>query len=109
MLRPYYVVLILLMAAVTYASRVGLIGVAKQVQIHPLLRRSLEYVPVSILAALVFPAVFAPSGHMQSPVTNIYVWAAVITAGVLLGTRRQWLAIVLGVASLVLLRRVIGA
>jgi len=109
MLRPYYVVLILLMAAVTYASRVGLIGVAKQVQIHPLLRRSLEYVPVSILAALVFPAVLAPSSHMESPFTNIYVWAALFTAGVLLWTKRQWLAIVLGVASLVLLRRLVGA
>lgn len=108
-MRPYYIVLILLMAAVTYASRVGLIGVAKQFEIHPLLRRALEYVPVSILAALVFPAVLAPSGQMQSPVTNIYVWASAITAVVLLTTRRQWLAIVLGVASLVLLRRVLGA
>jgi branched-subunit amino acid transport protein len=108
-LRPYYVILILLMAVVTYASRVGLIGVAKQVQIHPLLRRSLEYVPVSILAALVFPAVLAPTGHMESPATNIYVWAALITAGILLVAKRQWLAIVLGVVSLVLLRRLVGA
>lgn len=109
MLTPYYVVLIVLMAAVTYSTRVGLIGVAKQFEIHPLLRRSLEYVPVSILAALVFPAMLAPSGKMELPLTNIYVWAALITAGVLLATRRQWLAIVLGVASLVLLRRLVGA
>ncbi len=105
MLRPYYVVLILLMAAVTYASRVGLIGVAKQFQIHPLLGKALESVPVSIMAALVFPAVLAPSGHAESPVTNIYVWASIVTVVVLLTTRRQWLAIVLGVASLVLLRQ----
>lgn len=107
MLRPSYVVLILLMAAVTYASRVGLIGVAKQFEIHPLLRRSLEYVPVSILAALVFPAVLAPSGRMQSPIANIYVWAAAVTVAILLTTKRQWLAIVVGVASLVLLRQVL--
>ncbi len=105
MLRPSYVVLILLMAVVTYATRVGLIGVAKQFEIHPLLRRSLEYVPVSILAALVFPAVLAPSGQIESPISNIYVWAAVVTVSILLTTKRQWMAIVLGVASLVLLRR----
>ena len=64
-MRPYYVVLILLMGAVTYATRVGFIGVARQFELHPLLRRSLEYVPVSILAALVFPAVLAPSGSWR--------------------------------------------
>lgn len=109
MVRPYYLLLIVLMAAVTYASRVGLIGVAKQFEIHPLLRRALEYVPVSILAALVFPAVLAPSGELQNPVTNIYVWASVVTATVLFTTRRAWLAIVVGVASLVLLRALTGA
>lgn len=108
MLRPEYLLLIGLMAAVTYATRVGLIGVAKQFEIHPLLRRALEYVPVSILAALVFPAVLAPTGHMESPLANIYVWASVITVAVLLATRRQWLAIVVGVVSLVVLRRFLG-
>ena len=108
MLRPYFVVLILLMAAVTYASRVGLIGVARQFEIHPLLRRALEYVPVSIMAALVFPAVLAPSGRIESPAANTYLWASVLTAAVLFTTRRQWLAIVLGVASMVLLRRFVG-
>ena len=103
-MRPYFVVLILLMAAVTYATRVGFIGVARQFELHPLLRRSLEYVPVSILAALVFPAVLAPAGRIESPFDNIYVWAAVFTTVVLLLTRRQWLAIVLGVAGLVALR-----
>jgi len=106
-LRSSSVVLIVLMAVVTYATRVGLIGVARQFDIHPLLRRSLEYVPVSILAALVFPAVLAPSGDMQSPVSNVYVWASLVTVGVLLLAKRQWLAIVLGVASLVVFRQVL--
>jgi len=109
MLRPWNLVLILGMAVVTYATRVGLIGVAKQFEIHPLLRRALDYVPVAILAALVFPAILAPSGQMEQPATNIYVWAAAFTAAVLLVTRRQWLAIVLGVASPVVLRGVVGS
>ena len=103
-MRPYYVVVILGMAAVTYATRVGFIGVARQFELHPLLRRSLEYVPVSILAALIFPAVLAPSGQMESPMSNIYLWAAVVTTAVLMRTKRPWLSIVVGVASLVVLR-----
>lgn len=104
-MRPYYVVVILAMGAVTYASRVGFIGVARQFELHPLLRRSLEYVPVSILAALIFPAVLAPSGHLEAPLGNIYLWAAVGTSAVLVLTKRPWLAIVLGVVTLVMLRR----
>lgn len=107
-MRPYFVLLILGMAAVTYATRVGFIGVARQMELHPLLRRALEYVPVSILAALVFPAVLAPSGRMEQPLSNIYVWAAVLTVAVLLTTKRQWAAIALGVAGLVVLRRLGG-
>lgn len=108
-MRPYFLLLIAGMAVVTYATRVGFIGVARQFDLHPLLRRSLEYVPVSILAALVFPAVLAPSGKFESPVSNAYVWAAGITVAVLAATRRQWVAIVVGVLTLVLLRRFTGA
>lgn len=108
-MRPYYVSVILLMGVVTYTTRVGFIGVARQFELHPLLRRSLEYVPVSILAALIFPAVLAPAGRLEPPLGNIYVWAAFATSGVLVLTRRPWLAIVLGVATLVVLRRVMGA
>lgn len=108
-MRPYVVLVILGMAAVTYATRVGFIGVARQFDMHPLLKRSLEYVPVSILAALIFPAVLAPSGLIASPLSNSYLWAAVVTSAVLMLTKRPWLAIVVGVASLVALRGMGGA
>lgn len=107
-MRPHYALLILLMGAVTYATRVALLGVARQTELHPLLRRALEYVPVSILAALVFPAVLAPRGILESPAANPYIWAAIGTAVLLWLTKRQWLAIVLGIASLVLMRRLFG-
>lgn len=108
MIRLPYVALILSMAAVTYATRIGFIGVARQFDLHPLLKRSLEYVPVSILAALVFPPVLAPTGHLESPLGNAYVWSALITTAALYLTKRQWAAIVVGVASLVAFR-VFGA
>jgi branched-subunit amino acid transport protein len=109
MIRPGFLALILGMAAVTYATRVGLFGMSRQFELHPLLRRALEYVPVSILAALVFPPVLAPSGQLQQPLSNVYLWCAAITAAVLFATRRGWLAIVLGVASMLLIRFLGGA
>lgn len=103
-MTPRITIMILLMGAVTYGTRVGLIGVARQVELHPLVRRSLEYVPVAILSALVFPAILAPAGHVERPLTNVYLWAALATAVLLKVTGRQWVAIVLGVLSLVALR-----
>jgi branched-subunit amino acid transport protein len=105
----YIVIVIVAMGVVTYATRVGFFGFAQRFRLNPLLRRLLEYVPLSILAALIFPAVLAPSGRLASPVTNMYVWAAVITSAVLLISRRPWAAIILGVAVMVLFRRLEGA
>jgi len=104
-MRAYYVIIIVLMGVVTYATRVGFIGVARQFELHPLLRRSLEYVPVSVLAALVFPAILAPSGRLESPGTNVYLWAAAITAGIFAWTRKPLVGIIVGVSSMILLRR----
>lgn len=107
-MRLPIVLTIVFMGVVTYATRVGFIGVARQFELHPLLRRSLEYVPVSILAALIFPPVLAPSGHLESPATNIYLWAALVTGGVLTLSKRPWLAILAGVAFILMLRRFFG-
>ncbi len=109
MIRPWYLALILGMAVVTYATRIGFFGIARQVELHPVLKRALEYVPVSILAALVFPPILAPSGQVQPPLANMYIWSAAITAAALLLTRRGWFAIVLGVGSMIVFRLLIGS
>jgi len=106
--RPYYLLMFVLMGAVTYSTRIGFLGIARQIELHPLLRRALEYVPVSILATLVFPAVIAPGGNVTRMATNPYVWAAVVTAVLMLLAKRQWLAIVVGMASLVAFRALLG-
>lgn len=105
MLRAWNLELIIGMAVVTYLARVGMVGFAKQFELHPLLKRALEYVPVAILAALVFPSILAPTGAVQSPATNIYLWAALVSAALQLLLKKQWLSIVAGVAVLVVLRQ----
>lgn len=110
MIRPWSVALVLGMAAVTYATRIGFFGIARQVELHPLFKRALEYVPVAILAALVFPPILAPSAQVQPPWTNVYIWSAAVTTVVLLlPGRRGWLAIVSGVASMVAFRVLTGS
>lgn len=103
-MRAHYVIIIAGMAAVTYATRVGFIGVARQFQLHPLLKRSLEYVPVAILSALVFPAALAPERRLALTPGNVYLWALIVTGVVLRLSRKPWLAIIAGTASLALMR-----
>ena len=99
---------ILGMTAATYSSRVGFIGLARQFELHPLVKRSLEYVPVAILSALVFPAIFAPSGAVENPLANTAVWAAALTAIVHVVFRRPVVSILVGVGAMVIFRQVLG-
>jgi len=107
-MTSYHVGIIVAMGAVTYATRIGFFGFAGKFRLHPLLRRLLDYVPLSILAALIFPAVLAPSGRLASPAHNLYLWAAIVTSAVLVASRRPWVAIIVGVATMVVLRQTVG-
>lgn len=100
----HHIPIILGMAAVTYATRVGFIGIARQMELHPLLMRALEYVPVAILAAIVFPSAIAPDQKVAAPLTNVYLWALLLTGAVLTLTKRPWVAIIAGTAGLAVMR-----
>lgn len=107
-MRVHVILTILGMAVATYSSRVGFIGLARQFELHPLIKRSLEYVPVAILAALVFPAILAPSGAVDSPLSNTVLWAAVLTSVVHVVFKRPVVSILVGVGAMVVFRQVMG-
>lgn len=104
-MRPYYVLLIALMGLTTYATRIGFMGLSARTELPRWLQRALKYVPASILATLVFPAVLAPKGRVDISLGNPYLGAAAITAVLIMTTKNQLLSIVLGIVSLVVLRR----
>lgn len=58
---------ILAMGVVTWALRASFVMLG-DAGLPPLLRRALAYVPQAVLAALVAPALFAPSGATVGPV-----------------------------------------
>jgi len=103
-LRVEYVVLVLLMGLATYLTRVSFLSFSKNVTMPAVVYRSLKYIPVSILATLIFPNILAPQGKLNIATTNPYIWAGFITVMTFLLSKNQVMSIIVGIASLVLLR-----
>ncbi|PAB55918.1 AzlD domain-containing protein [Anaeromicrobium sediminis] len=106
-MRLEYIILIVLMGIVTYITRVSFLVFFNNKNISKVLNRSLKYIPASILAALIFPGVFAPSGNLDMAITNPYIGASGITIISVLLSKNSAFSIVLGIVSLVLLRKFI--
>jgi branched-subunit amino acid transport protein len=70
-------VLIALMAVVTWTARASFIMLGERVTFPPLLRRALTYVPPAVLAAIVAPALVQPSGTLLGPIDARLVAGAV--------------------------------
>ena len=97
---PVAVLTILSMAAVTYMTRAGGLWLMGRVPLSPRVETWLRYVPGAVLAALVAPGIFT-AGPAEA-------MAALATALVAARTRNFLLAIAVGVAAVVLLRRLVS-
>ncbi len=62
MSRPELWLLIGLMALITLAERASFLVLRDRLEMPPFVRRALAYVPAAVLAAIVAPALFQPSG-----------------------------------------------
>jgi len=103
-MRPGMLVLILGMALATYITRATMLVLGKRVDLPPLLLRSLRYVPIAILAAIIFPAVLAPQGPVDISPSNPYLLAAAVTVLVVRLTRNSAAGILAGLSLMLLLR-----
>ncbi|VVP67340.1 hypothetical protein PS918_00555 [Pseudomonas fluorescens] len=88
----------------TFAMRLSFVELYGRLRIPPLLSRALMYVPASVLAALVLPAVVYPNGHGEFVLANPQIPAAIIAAWVAWRTRNTVLTLAAGMGVLWLLK-----
>ena len=84
----------------TFIMRLSFIELHGRWRIPMLLSRALVYVPASVLAALVLPAVVYPAGQGGFAVDNPQIPAAILAAWVAWKTRSTVLTLVAGMAAL---------
>lgn len=89
--------MILGMFAVTFGVRYPVLAFVSRIELPPLVRRALKYVPPTVLAAIVVPAVLIPDGiHPQLSLTSPHVLGAIAAAAVAYRTRNLLWTISIG-------------
>lgn len=107
-MRSEWILLIAGMTLVTWGPRVfPLLFLHRRAIPEPLLRW-LSFIPVAILAALLAPSLAVVDGRLDLSPRNLYLLAAIPTVLVALSNRRNlFLTALVGMVSLVLLRRLV--
>lgn len=88
--------LFLLLALGTYALRLSFIYLFGKIDMPDWLRRALRFVPASVLAALVFPALTYPNGTLDLSLGNVRLLAGLGGALVAWKTRNILWTIAVG-------------
>ncbi|MGE0120876.1 MAG: AzlD domain-containing protein [Dongiaceae bacterium] len=90
-----YVAMILGMAAITVAIRAAVFVLGDRLMFPPLVRQALEFVPVTVLTAIIVPMVVAPQGEgLELTWRNPQLVGALVAVALCAATRHQLLTIV---------------
>jgi branched-subunit amino acid transport protein len=92
----------------TFTLRFLFIYLFGKIEMPDWLRRALRFVPAAALAALVFPALTHPAGHLDLSLNNFRLLAGLGGAAVAWRTRNVLLTILVGMALLWILEAAFG-
>ena len=108
-MSPVYVWTIILgMAATNYVLRAAPFLALSRIEIPGWAQRWLDFVPVSVMSALVVSEVLRPGGTWPVPWHNPYLWAAIGTGFVFWKWRSLIGATLVGLALFLALRWALG-
>jgi branched-subunit amino acid transport protein len=68
------------MGLITVAQRLSFILLAGRLEMPPLVRRGLRYVPPAVLTAIIFPELFLPEGYLHVSLHNPRLLAGFIAS-----------------------------
>ena len=93
------ILLILGMAAVTFAARYPVLALVSKLTLPPWLLAALKFIPPAVLTAIILPALLAPAGSLDYSLTNDYLVAGIVTATVAWHTKNLLLTLGIGMAA----------
>lgn len=92
------------MALLTFVPRYIPFGLAGKVTIPPLLSQALTYVPIAVLTVIIVQSALIQKGEVLVSMQNHHLIAATVAFFVSLITKKQYLAISLGLISFLILK-----
>ncbi len=92
------------MGVVTYAIRLSPIVLLERVDIPPVVRRALRFVPPAVLSAIILPGLLRPGGTLDISLGNARLLAGALAAFVAWRTKNVLLTIGAGMAALWILQ-----
>jgi branched-subunit amino acid transport protein len=96
------------MALLNFAIRFVPIAIVSRLELPKPIMRWLQFIPVSVMGALVANTVVRPGGEFVAPWENPWLLATGVTATAYYFTRSFLGATVVGMASFVLIRALLG-
>ena len=93
---------VLALGLVTYAMRFSFVGLLGGYEFPPWALRLLKYVPVTVLPALVAPGFIWTGPGPEDMLDPARLFAALLTLGIGIWSRRANVAFIMGLAALVL-------
>ncbi|WP_286264430.1 AzlD domain-containing protein [Thalassotalea atypica] len=94
--------LIIGMMAVTFGIRYVLFAAADNIEFPDKLKRALNYVPIAVLTAIIFPAVFIPKGELYLSLNNPYIIGAIVAVGISYWKKSMLLTVIIGLIAFAL-------
>lgn len=98
----------IIIGLLTYAIRLSFILFFSKMNIPSLLQRAFRFVPVAVLSAIIFPALFLPKGVLALSFSNTRLLAGILAVGVAWRTKNVLVTLVVGMGALYLLQFLMG-
>jgi branched-subunit amino acid transport protein len=90
------------MAIVTYITRISFLTIFRRLKLPDPINRSLKYIPVGILTAIIISGIFAKDGKMNLSINNSYLAAGVLSGLVAYRWKNVLMAMFAGILTVIL-------
>ncbi|KXG75234.1 hypothetical protein AN618_19570 [Fervidicola ferrireducens] len=102
-----YLLLILGMALVTYLPRLMPAMILSKRNIPVVLVKFLEFIPVSVLSALLFPSILVVDDKINISPSNTLLLTSILTFPLAYKMRNMFLTVIAGMSIIVILNRIL--
>ncbi|MBA2677003.1 MAG: AzlD domain-containing protein [Ktedonobacteraceae bacterium] len=97
-------IVVIVSGLLTFAIRLSFILLLDKIKISTVIEQALRFVPLTVLAAIIAPALFLPRGTLDISLSNARLIAGILAILIAWRTKNVFLTIIVGMVCLLLLQ-----